>query len=139
MLAAAHVDVSASLLKLLQSNFSFGPEYRLHYHWEYRRFFQGSDVLRLKECAVFRIPNNVGHFRLGVTIKAKCNSVERNRVKRVVRESFRMLKDRLGSYDYNIVISGSRKLDFEFARRLRKSLGEEFVSEREMARFKRAR
>lgn len=96
-------------------------------------------MLRLKECAVFRIPNTAGHFRLGITIKVKCNSVERNRVKRAIRESFRMLKDRLGSYDYNIVISGSRKLDHEFARRLRSSLGEEFVSEREKARFKRAR
>ncbi len=133
------MDVSVSLLKLLRSNFSFGPEYRLHYNWEYKRFFQGSEVLRLKECAVFRIPNSLGHFRVGITIKCKANSVERNRVKRAIREAFRRLKDGLGSYDYNIVISGSRKLDFEFARRLRNSLGEEFVSEREMARFKRAR
>ena len=95
--------------------------------------------MRLKECAVFRIPNEIGHFRVGITIKAKANSVERNRVKRAIREAFRVIRERLGSYDYNIVISGSRKLDFEFARRLRRSLGEEFVSEREMARFKRTR
>jgi len=139
LLVAAPADVSASLLKLPQSNFSFGPEYRLHYHWEYRRFFQGSDVLRLKECAVFRLPNSLGHFRLGITIKAKCNSVERNRVKRTIREAFRAHKDPLGSYDYNVVISGARKLDFEFAQRLRKTLREEFVSDHEMARFKRAR
>jgi len=124
---------------LLESNFSFGPEYRLHDTWEYQRFFQGSDVLRLKECAIFRIPNSLGHFRLGVTIKTKCNSIERNRVKRALRESFRHLKDRLGSYDYNVVVSGGRKLDFEYARRLRTAVLEEFTNEREMARFKRAR
>lgn len=122
-----------------ESKFSFGPEYRLHATWEYQRFFQGSDVLRLKECAIFRIPNTFGHFRLGVTIKTKCNSIERNRVKRALRESFRHLKDRLGSYDYNVVISGGRNLDFEYARRLRRSVLEEFSNEREMARFKRAR
>ena len=122
-----------------QSNFAFGPEYRLHYHWEYRRFFQGADVLRLRDCAIFRLPNEHGHFRLGVTIKAKCNSVARNRVKRAVRESFRHLKERLGSYDYNVVVSGARTLDFDYARRLRKALLEEFPREHEMARFKRAR
>ena len=124
---------------MLRSKFSYGPEYRLHYHWEFLKFFQGSDVLRLRECAVFRLPNATGHFRLGVTIKAKCNSVERNRVKRAVREVFRHKKEELGSYDYNVVISGSRTLDFEYVRRLRKTLEEDFTSEREMARFKRAR
>jgi ribonuclease P protein component len=117
---------------------SFGPEYRLHYHWEYRRFFQGSEVLRLRDCTIFRIPNHLGHFRLGVTIKSKCNSVERNRVKRAIRESYRHLKERLGSYDYNVVISG-KKLDHVYARALRRTLLEEFPTEREMARFKRAR
>jgi ribonuclease P protein component len=133
------VAASVSLLKLLESNFSFGPEYRLHETWEYQRFFQGSDVLRLKDATIFRIANTYGHFRLGVTIKLKCTSVERNRVKRVLRESFRQLKDKLGSYDYNVVISGKRKLDFEYARRLRKTINEEFANEAEMARFKRAR
>jgi ribonuclease P protein component len=123
---------------LPESNFSFGPEYRLHYHWEYRRFFQGSEVLRLRECTIFRIPNHLGHFRVGITIKAKCNSVARNRVKRAIRESFRHLKDRLGSHDYNVVVSG-RKLDHVYAGALRRTLLEEFPSEREMARFKRAR
>lgn len=95
--------------------------------------------MRLRECAIFRIPNSLGHFRLGVTIKAKCNSVERNRVKRALRESFRHVKEKLGSYDYNVVVSGTRKLDFEYARRLRLAVLEEFSHEREMARFKRAR
>ncbi len=133
------MDASVSRLPLPRSNLSFGPEYRLHFTWEYRRFFQGSEVLRLRECAIFRIPNSLGHFRLGVTIKAKCNSVERNRVKRALRESFRHVKEKLGSYDYNVVVSGTRKLDFEYARRLRLAVLEEFSHEREMARFKRAR
>jgi ribonuclease P protein component len=139
LLAAARAAGSVSPPKLLESNFEFGPEYRLHSTWEYQRFFQGSDVLRLKECAIFRISNHFGHFRLGVTIKTKCSSVERNRVKRALRESFRSLKSRLGSYDYNVVISGGRRIDFEYARRLRKAVLEEFTNEHEMARFKRAR
>lgn len=45
--------------------------------------------------------NQLGHARLGLSIggKAVGNSVARNRVKRVVRESFRHAALTLGSYD----------------------------------------
>lgn len=94
-------------------------------------------MLRLPECVVFRIANHLGHFRLGITVKARCNSVERNRVKRQIREAFRHLKDQLGSYDYNVVVSTTKKLDYSYARRLGKSLREEFPNE--IVRFKAAR
>jgi ribonuclease P protein component len=67
-------------------------------------------VIRLKECVIFRVPNELGHFRLGITLKARGSSIERNRVKRQIRESFRFHAAILGSYDYNVVISGARKL-----------------------------
>jgi ribonuclease P protein component len=67
-------------------------------------------VFRLKECTIFRIPNELGHFRLGITLKARGSSLERNRVKRVIRESFRTQSDILGAFDYNIVIPGTKKL-----------------------------
>jgi RNase P protein component len=60
-------------------------------------------------------------------------------VKRALRESFRMLKEKLGSYDYNVVVSGARRIDFEYARRLRNSVLEEFTQNGENARFKRTR
>jgi ribonuclease P protein component len=91
----------------------------------------------LKTCAIFRIHNAEGYFRLGITVKARCNSVERNRVKRRIRESFRLLKDSLGGYDYNVVVSDKRKLDFTYARQLFKELTEEFP--RELHRFKATR
>lgn len=56
------------------------------------------------------MPNELGHFRLGITLKARGSSIERNRVKRQIRESFRAQADVLGSFDYNVVISGSRKM-----------------------------
>ena len=117
--------------------FDFGPEYRLHYPWEYRRFFSGSQVLRLKDCTIFRIPNPLGHFRLGITIKARGGSVERNRVKRQIREAFRLHRDILGSFDYNVVISSQREMDFDRTHRLGRFLREELP--REMVHFKSAR
>lgn len=56
------------------------------------------------------MPNELGHFRLGITLKARGSSIERNRVKRQVRESFRIHAEILGSFDYNVVIPGSKKI-----------------------------
>jgi len=51
--------------------------------------------------AVNVAPNTLGHTRLGLSIggKAVGNSVARNRVKRVVRESFRVGAAGLGGFD----------------------------------------
>ncbi|MGK5083628.1 ribonuclease P protein component [Bdellovibrionota bacterium FG-1] len=96
----------------------FEPEKRLHYSWEYRLFFAKNQVIRLSECTVFRIPNKLGHFRLGVTLKARGNSVERNRTKRQIRENFRVNADVLGSFDYNVVVPGSRKMTHPYPLKL---------------------
>ncbi len=107
------------------SDFSFGPEFRLHYPWEYRRFFQNSQVIRLPECILFRIPNQYGHFRLGLTVKARVNSVQRNQIRRTLREAFRHHKADLGAFDYNVVIPSSKKVDHLYIKRLRACLGRE--------------
>ena len=106
-------------------SFRFKPSKRLHYRWEYRRFFGKSERLRLSECVIYRIPNEVGHYRLGITVKARVNSVERNRVKRQVREVFRHRQAILGSFDYNVVIPSEKKAGFPFPRILREALEKE--------------
>jgi ribonuclease P protein component len=75
-------------------------------------------VFRLKECTIFRIPNDLGHFRLGITLKARGSSLDRNRVKRTIRESFRTQSDILGAFDYNIVIPGTKKLARPYSEKL---------------------
>lgn len=72
----------------------------------------------MRECTIFRIPNDYGHFRLGITLKARGNSVQRNRVKRQIREAFRCQAPELGSFDYNVVIPGSKRLAHPFAEKL---------------------
>jgi len=72
---------------------------------DFLAFFEGSDVRRFGPCLIFRISNDRGIPRLGLTIKAKKSSVTRNQIKRTIRDVFRKCSDRLGSYDYNIVVN----------------------------------
>lgn len=119
---AAHAVASAWPPRLPESkqdpSRDLGYNKRLHYRRQFLPFFDGAEVFRLSQCVVFRIPNDLGHFRLGITLKARGSSVERNRTKRQVRESMRRLGVDLGSYDYNVVIPGHRKLSRPYPERL---------------------
>ena len=101
-------------------------KHRLHYRWEFVRFFEGAEVFRLSQCIIFRIPNTLGHFRLGITLKCRGSSVERNLVKRTVREGVRRLAEHLGSYDYNVVIPGTKKMIRPYPEQLALCLRSEF-------------
>ena len=85
-------------------------------------------MFRLSECTVFRVPNDLGHFRLGITLKARGSSVERNKVKRQIREGFRTHAEILGSFDYNVVISGSKKMAHPYPRKLGACLRQELAN-----------
>jgi ribonuclease P protein component len=104
---------------------SFGYALRLHYPWQYKRFFSNSQVIRLSECTIFRVPNDLAHFRLGITLKARGSSVERNRTKRQIREQFRLLRPILGSFDYNVVVPGHKKLAYPYPEKLGRSIQSE--------------
>jgi len=89
---------------------------------EYLRFFQGSEVKRLGVCTVFRIANTKGLARLGITVKAKVNSVYRNKLKRAIREAFREGRAKMGSHDYNVVVPGGVRVDYKTHRLVRAQL-----------------
>ncbi|MGK5089710.1 ribonuclease P protein component [Bdellovibrionota bacterium FG-2] len=98
----------------------------MHYQWQFRAFFSNSSVFRLRACTVFRLANDVDHFRLGITLKARGSSVERNRLKRQVRESMRKLAPHLGSFDYNVVIPGGKPMSYLFSKQISVCLADEF-------------
>jgi len=55
---------------------------------------------------ILAIPNELQHPRLGtvISIKAAGNAVQRNRIKRLVRESFRLHQALLGSRDLVVLV-----------------------------------
>lgn len=95
---------------------------RIRFRSEFLKFFNGSEVKRLGVCTLFRLPGAGVGARVGSTIKAKVNSVQRNRLKRQIRESFRLHRHRLPVADYNIVVPGGVRVGFKTARVLRSQL-----------------
>lgn len=97
---------------------SFPPALRLHHSYEYRRFLKGARCFRLRDCLIFQIPNQLGRPRLGITLKVRARSIDRNRTKRAIREAFRHHFGSLGNHDYNVVVGGKRTLAHPFAKTL---------------------
>lgn len=92
---------------------------------DFKRFFDSPNCFRLGAITIFSVPNNLGHFRLGFTLKAKGTSVERSKIKRLVREEMRKVGPSLGAMDYNVVIPGDRlkkKLSREYQSEVKKAL-----------------
>jgi ribonuclease P protein component len=62
----------------------------------------------------FVLPNNLGHNRFGVTASRKAlgNAVQRNRAKRLLKETFRLRRSSVNSllHRYDWVINAKRQL-----------------------------
>jgi ribonuclease P protein component len=105
--------------------------YRLTLKADFKRFFENSEIFRTSQCTIFRVPNSLGHFRLGITLKARGTSPQRNKVKRKVRESFRRNATKLGSFDYNVLIPAHKKLAHPYPEKLEEAL-EKLFNDRQL-------
>lgn len=74
---------------------------------------------RLREGAVWVrwLPNGDDQARLGMAIARRTagNAVKRNRVKRLIRESFRQHRDRLPPVDLTVGLTPGHSKDFDVA------------------------
>lgn len=89
---------------------------------EYLAFFDGSEVKKLGACVVYRRKNETTNARLGITIKSRTTSILRNRLKRQIREIFRLNRMHLGQYDYNVVVSGKYAVNYSTPLQVREKL-----------------
>lgn len=80
-------------------------------NYEFKRFFSKGTVYRGKNICMYIHKNNSGINRLGIAVSKKVGkAVERNRLKRLIRENYKIIEDKFNG-KFNIVIIVNNKID----------------------------
>src|SRR4051812_29685749 len=88
----------------MRESFRLQKSNRLTKKKEYLSLFKSNQKVYFETCIIFSKPNFLDFPRVGITIKGKVRSVDRTRLKRVVREKFRNKKNLLPFSDFNFFI-----------------------------------
>ena len=81
---------------------------KLRYNWEFQNGYQNGRKYWSRFFVIYVLPNRFNSVRLGITVSKKAGgSVQRNRIKRLVRESFRFIKCKLKK-GYDIIVIGRK-------------------------------
>ena len=88
------------------SQFSFGKHERIKKRKDFLRIYEDGVRVNSKNFIVILSRNQAGNKRLGITVTKKVgNAVKRNRIKRLLREFFRLNKETLpDSHDIVIIV-----------------------------------
>ena len=79
---------------------------KLKKRWEFQRTYQKGSKYWDRYFVIYVFHTHFNSLRLGITVSKKVGkSVQRNRVKRLIRESFRQLRPRIKT-EYDIVVVG---------------------------------
>ncbi len=72
--------------------------FRLRRHTEFQHVMEHGQRVGDRRLQVWALPNELGHSRLGLVVgRRHGNAVRRNRIKRILREAFRLSQERLPS------------------------------------------
>jgi ribonuclease P protein component len=80
---------------------SFTKSHRLLKPSDFQYVFQRARKWSTNGLTLYARPNALGYPRLGIAISRKCSrsAVVRNRIRRIIRESFRLCRHELGGVD----------------------------------------
>ena len=84
---------------------SFPRTHRLHGRRAFAAVFAGKAAQSCGPLTLYALPNNLPHPRLGIVMSRSIGpAVRRNRLKRLLREAFRLSQHDLpGSYDFIVI------------------------------------
>lgn len=96
-----------------EKNHTFPRTHRLRHQRDFDAAYQAGVAKSVGPLRVFAKPNDLGHGRLGLNVSTRVgNAVVRNRVKRLLRESFRLLQHELpGAYDFIVIVRPHKPLE----------------------------
>ena len=86
--------------------YSFRPQHRIRLPSEYSAVYGAKTRESRGPLTAYALPNTLGHPRLGMSVSRKVGTaVRRNRIRRLIRESFRLLQHDLPQgYDFVVVV-----------------------------------
>ena len=87
---------------------TFSKANRLRKRREFLKVYEERETHFFRKVVIYTMKNGLDHCRLGITIPKKVGcSVVRNRIKRVLREAFRIAKE-LFNDNYDIVVNAKK-------------------------------
>lgn len=107
---------------------SFTKEERIRSKKDYLGFFKKPKVFKCPEFYLYQVKSRSDKARLGITIKPKASSINRNKIKRMIREHFRLNMKAQGTFDYNFVILKDIKVNAQYISALSKRLKNASIS-----------
>ena len=90
-------------------NTKFPRSARLTTPKEYNLVFKQAKQYKFKEFTVYTRQNNLNYSRLGLAVskKAAKKAVTRNKIKRIIRENFRLHRENFIGWDIIVVVRAS--------------------------------
>ncbi len=86
--------------------FNFYKKYRLLSYNDFNFVFNKPNILSLKKIVFLRRLNKFNYSRIGILVRKKYikQAFLRNQIKRVIRESFRLNKNKLLNFDIIVIV-----------------------------------
>lgn len=97
----------------MSSKRGFTKQVRLRTTKDFQRVYESSKKFRKKGFLVLANQNKLSAPRLGISISKKkvAKAVDRNRLKRFIRESFRIRANSLPNIDLIVIFSGNNEVE----------------------------